>query len=305
MSIAFPLLLVGVVLFIGALVFIAFAIGRRSKIGSVAAPCCAACRYPVEGLTSLTCPECGCDLRRVGILTPAMGRPYGPWPGLILWTLLLPIPALALSGLFVSLAAPIREVRETTWDLQSLSPVIPRTIELKATATRAHWPPSAARRIGAGVSHGIDRVELHLTRSEGAPGSPAAAVCVDLESKRWWTLDRPDRRPLIDLDAQAVRSSLGFPALSESAGAHAARDEPWSALVDLVRAAESGRHSSQSLDAALGRRPAADYWSARQTGAFTAIGPHPGAMLSLLAFWVLLWLAGCRFLYRRARPVAA
>lgn len=31
-------------------------------------PCCGACRYSVEGLSTFTCPECGSDLRRAGIL---------------------------------------------------------------------------------------------------------------------------------------------------------------------------------------------------------------------------------------------
>ncbi len=35
-------------------------------------PCCGRCRYPVEGLTSLTCPECGADFRREGILVPGV-----------------------------------------------------------------------------------------------------------------------------------------------------------------------------------------------------------------------------------------
>lgn len=35
-------------------------------------PCCGNCRYPVEGLSTFTCPECGADLRGVGILAPGM-----------------------------------------------------------------------------------------------------------------------------------------------------------------------------------------------------------------------------------------
>lgn len=35
-------------------------------------PCCGACRYPVEGLTTFTCPECGKDFREAGILVPGV-----------------------------------------------------------------------------------------------------------------------------------------------------------------------------------------------------------------------------------------
>ena len=34
-------------------------------------PACARCGYPVNGLPSFTCPECGADLRQVGITTPS------------------------------------------------------------------------------------------------------------------------------------------------------------------------------------------------------------------------------------------
>ncbi len=39
---------------------------------TVREPACAVCRYPVAGLTELTCPECGTDLRRTGIITRGM-----------------------------------------------------------------------------------------------------------------------------------------------------------------------------------------------------------------------------------------
>jgi hypothetical protein len=38
----------------------------------VTQPCCRACGYAVQGLPSFTCPECGSDLRVVGIDTPGM-----------------------------------------------------------------------------------------------------------------------------------------------------------------------------------------------------------------------------------------
>lgn len=37
-----------------------------------AEPSCERCGYTVIGLTSFACPECGADLRRTGIITPAM-----------------------------------------------------------------------------------------------------------------------------------------------------------------------------------------------------------------------------------------
>ncbi len=42
----------------------------RERRERVKVPSCAACGYPVSGLGSFTCPECGIDLRAAGILTP-------------------------------------------------------------------------------------------------------------------------------------------------------------------------------------------------------------------------------------------
>jgi hypothetical protein len=39
----------------------------------VTEPSCRACGYAVRGLPSFTCPECGSDLREVGIDTPGAG----------------------------------------------------------------------------------------------------------------------------------------------------------------------------------------------------------------------------------------
>ena len=46
---------------------------RRWWDPKVSEPSCRACGYAVRGLPSFTCPECGSDLREVGIDTPSAG----------------------------------------------------------------------------------------------------------------------------------------------------------------------------------------------------------------------------------------
>jgi len=46
---------------------------RRWWQPKVTEPSCRACGYAVRGLPSFTCPECGSDLREVGIDTPSAG----------------------------------------------------------------------------------------------------------------------------------------------------------------------------------------------------------------------------------------
>lgn len=40
-------------------------------------PTCGKCGYPARGIESLTCPECGADLREVGIVKPGQGQGQG------------------------------------------------------------------------------------------------------------------------------------------------------------------------------------------------------------------------------------
>lgn len=297
MSIAFPLLLVCVVLFIGALAFIAFAMGRRSKIGSVAAPCCAACRYPVEGLTSLTCPECGSDLRRVGILTPAMRRPIRVWTAIVLWSLLLPIPAFALSGLIASLAVPTRNVHETSWDLLPIAPASFEHVEVTINSTDMVWPLSAR-----GRSSPSALVELADSMSLRVAGSPPRAdggsLHVDLEAAAWWTHSDQRRRPLSQLDTESLRRLLGSAPPPEG---DADPDDIASPLRDLVLWASDNRPSPAALSSALARDPMTRLFTVQQAGSFRMVEPHPAAMVALLAFWLIFWAAGCRALYRRFR----
>ncbi len=52
----------------GAVVGALWVLGRRRNVSDTGA--CGKCGYSTRGLTSFVCPECGCDLRDVGIVPP-------------------------------------------------------------------------------------------------------------------------------------------------------------------------------------------------------------------------------------------
>jgi class 3 adenylate cyclase/predicted RNA-binding Zn-ribbon protein involved in translation (DUF1610 family) len=87
-----------------ALILVIMFFVRRRRAARLADPTCGSCGYIVTGLTTFTCPECGSDLRQVGIIrgSVAKAKPARPLSKLLLplagWTILLPIVAWLISA---------------------------------------------------------------------------------------------------------------------------------------------------------------------------------------------------------------
>ncbi len=62
-------LLVGIA--VGAVIsYVVFLAWRRGRYRKIREPVCGRCGYIVRGVAELKCPECGEDLREVGIIAP-------------------------------------------------------------------------------------------------------------------------------------------------------------------------------------------------------------------------------------------
>ncbi|NJN62364.1 MAG: hypothetical protein HC795_13285 [Coleofasciculaceae cyanobacterium RL_1_1] len=154
---------IGPILLLLLLILAAFAvvvtviafIGRQPRV-KVAS--CGKCRYAVEGLTVMTCPECGSDLREVGILTPRGRKPFGPAIWISLWTLVLPVPAMIITAL-VNESLPKQWTNRVDLMLQTTSPGF----------TEAH-----VVLLGNGVSSPdtFERATIKLKRQNVSIGSP-------------------------------------------------------------------------------------------------------------------------------------
>jgi hypothetical protein len=167
---------------------VAFWAGRRGRRrGALDGPVCGACRYSVVGLEVLTCPECGGDLRAVGIRTPNEPRRPVPWwefAAQVLLFSLLALVAAAPGVAAVDAIAPVRRTyasqvllsrpasglydrvtiraNETAWDLrQPVPPVTVELVPLNAAAPAAgpltvepadggyHYVDTSGRRVSA------------------------------------------------------------------------------------------------------------------------------------------------------------
>jgi len=75
-------------------------LGTGSKRNGVGLPCCGRCGYTVRGISKLVCPECGADLREVGINMPGQG-------GSALFGCLIPVAYSIVIFIFASLIAGV------------------------------------------------------------------------------------------------------------------------------------------------------------------------------------------------------
>jgi hypothetical protein len=112
-------------------------------------PLCGHCRYCIRGITTLTCPECGSDLREVGIIAPNIRLPVDiRHLRAIIWTLALPIPAFCISWLLLSYVLPFGAMHKMDRRIQINASYLNIQLDIDAIGWPSQpgfVPPSAFR----------------------------------------------------------------------------------------------------------------------------------------------------------------
>jgi hypothetical protein len=98
-------LLVIVILFLPFTAGVMLIFWRRRGV-RVTEPSCGKCRYIVHGLEGFICPECGSDLREVGILRPDTRAPLSRGKRTLLWFAVAPLPTFLLAAILMPIAMP-------------------------------------------------------------------------------------------------------------------------------------------------------------------------------------------------------
>jgi hypothetical protein len=129
---------------------------------------CGRCGYPVAGLTSPACPECGGDLSRVGVSTRALATRLrgGLASALIGWTVLCVVAAFFLF-FFLGVRSAVAGSAASTPAAQTwVTPIFP-------------------------ASKSFSSVELATTFSWGSatPAPPHVALTLRLNDQSAWTMD--------------------------------------------------------------------------------------------------------------------
>jgi hypothetical protein len=251
-------------------------------------PVCGKCGYCVRGIEGLTCPECGSDLREVGILTSRHRRPATPWVYFALWTLALPIGAILVSVLLMRTVIPFSQTSKVHRTIFFQAPPYLFTT-LQVNGAAREWQPPLAQR---------------------TPIPPQILHVQDQGSGRWLEINMNTRGySYRTTNGSLVQSGGGMNGgvLADwlgTCGINAADprvrslcDAAYPALADI----------SQGGALAAGFMPINDA-SGRQLGiAHPAVlwtvydEPHPAVIAALAAFWLLLWIYGIRRIHRRTR----
>lgn len=280
-----PTLLIALVVLAG-LVLLA-TIWRRQAWGRgrAAEPSCGKCGYPVRGLTSLNCPECGSDLREVGIVTPRTAREAGPLVWAVVWTVVLPWPAIGLSALLAATALP-----------RGVETNMRRVIFVQAPYLNAIIQ---ANMTGRGVrygQHGPPRpvpvtqltLELQTQRTVGPLTVDLASGTSRYTDAAGQAVTRPG-----PFDPGAVLAWLG------SAGFDTTDPKIQARAAD-VHAAAQEIPQAQNKVSYLGKEPdGSQVVTAHPSFITTMPRPNPWTMLGVLGLWVVVWLAGIVWIVRR------
>ena len=138
---------------------------------------CGKCQYPVAGLTTFTCPECGSDLRTVGILAANHARPMPLWLKCTLWSIAVPGSGWVLTMLLMLYAGPMHSVMSMAVKLTPMSGSLPGTIDAIGHTDRVLWTRSS--RIDS-FDDPMQSLTLHFVPAQGPP--PAQSLTINLTS---------------------------------------------------------------------------------------------------------------------------
>ncbi len=264
--------------------------GRGRGPGRVAEPSCGKCGYAVRGLASLNCPECGSDLREVGIATPAMGRGAGPVMWALLWSLLLPWLAIGVTALLAKRLMPMEVVKEMRRTIFVTAPYLNRTVTARMTGRSVRFGD-------AGSFRAVPMTELTLDLQ-----SAAGPIHVDLPGGAWRYDDGKGRTvsgpgPFNAAVILQCLGDAGFDVTDSRIQSRAADIE--AAVAEKPQAVS--RFTRLRQDTPGGQPPVI----AHPTFINAMPRPVPWVFQAVVASWVVVWLAGLLWIVRRHRGRAA
>jgi len=253
---------------------------RRRPDRRVTQPICGECGYAVEGLPTFTCPECGSDLRKVGIITPRRAsRRLGAVGAAVRWTLTLAVAATLITVVLAATLLPNRVIKHSRYTLTPASGAY-ASVDCRARGEFLQWPWQPGRQPR------LDVLTLTLTTLDGERRS----LRIDLEPKSSSQGESsPGELPEYEKYVRVIADWMAEAAID-------VRGQPVQFEIMLLAAtlARCGRDG--------------ELWSPVGGGEFTLSASGSGVRTStvywsvpMLVFWVAVWLVGLWLIVRRSR----
>jgi hypothetical protein len=279
MSIALLLLLV---------LLCGFALGLIYRRGGkqVSEPSCGKCGYCVRGLESSICPECGSDLRVVGILRPGVKPPMSRARKLLVWSLLSPMPTVFLAIVLMPLLGPqllrTSQRRVIFSQVPYCNVIITANSEGKQLVFGNHQSPSAA-------TQPVVKPELIFLSTNSATQSPQS-LTIDTATNTYSYFDAAGKRFTGKLDAAGLEKWLNALGFTDPRVADCAKDI-------IAAVGEMGTPAGRGFTSFPNNAGIA-----HPTFTFTRSQPNEATGFALGFLLLLVWLTGLPWVLRRRTP---
>ncbi|HOW70852.1 MAG TPA: hypothetical protein PKY77_09650 [Phycisphaerae bacterium] len=275
--------LIFVILLLAIVVIVVLAILRLRRGQTVSVPVCGNCSYPVRGLPTFTCPECGSDLREVGIVTPTTRRPLPPLVLAIIWTLILPVPAMVVSVVVIGVV-PL--VQETTMNVHYLAPSSGAYAGLDLES-------HSQNTVGSGIPIRPYELVFALRMNPGPAGDmKTSTMRMDVSSNRCSYLDAAGKpvEGSTGLSAETLRAWMA------AAGVDTKKPQVQVEIAEIMS-------TIQSLLAGTMPSTGSIPFTNRGGGTSSNTSPPRWLVPSLGGFWLLVWLLGIIRIVWKRKPL--
>jgi hypothetical protein len=268
---------------------------RRPAATDPEHPTCGQCGYIVHGIEGFTCPECGGDLREVGIIPPGGRRPMGTAARLAIWTGLALPAGIFLGTILAPRVAPLDLIATRRRVVFIQSPAISQAIHVAQHGRR--------RVLGRPRVYGQTPVPMQTMILDLRPGRSDTGILVDMRTGTGRFVDASGRATEGALDAELVIAWLNVHGLTGAAVPAHARDV-LAAIAEMDNPPGRGgaAFSQFSPNPKRGRQP--DVVAHPASPAF--ISPQNTRYTNAMPFALagVVWLLGLPLVLRRRRSAA-
>lgn len=250
---------------------------------------CGQCGYPAEGVGSFECPECGGDLRRVGILPPGV-RVRSMLPVvLILWTLGMLVGGGALGSLLSDTLLPHVRSEEAELELSNPESGAYQRVEVRRFASLTYLPIAGR----SPVAMPPDAV-IHIVGHDGRVESVVLTPDNRTYRRQGAGPDTQVKRPFDVPELLKIMSDMGIDVQAPTIQAEAERILVEAKVMTAPTVLPSG--SSSSSGGSGGKAT----FNMTGSSSSTFSGPAPWATPLLFLLFFALWVYGCVRIVRRS-----